>query len=118
MIHYGIGIGPAVLYSIVQDRLPSSGAARGALYGLTIFLTQDEALNAATGLSGRPQDYPWQAHARGLIAHLVYGIVTDAVVTIAKEQLRSSHPDGRSAGGPQALGRSGVSRTAGPLSQS
>ena len=38
---------------------------------------QDEALNAITGLSARPGQYPWQAHARGLVAHVVYGLVTD-----------------------------------------
>lgn len=44
---------------------------------------QDEALNAMTGLSGPPRKYPWQAHARGLIAHVVYGMVVDAVLRAA-----------------------------------
>lgn len=91
-IHYAIGIGPATAYGIMQDKLPLSGAARGALYGLTLFLAQDEAANALTGLSAKPQEYPWQDHARGLIAHLVYGIVTDAVVTAAKAQLARQRP--------------------------
>lgn len=88
-VHYGIGMGPAAIYGIYRDKLPLSGAARGALYGLTIFLTHDEAVNAMTGLSGRPQDYPWQAHARGLITHLVYGVVTDAATSVLKKQVRS-----------------------------
>ena len=88
-VHYGIGIGPAMIYSIVQDKLPLPGPARGALYGLTLFLTQDEGINAISGISARPQQYPWQAHARGLIAHVAYGIVTDAATTIMKKALRS-----------------------------
>jgi hypothetical protein len=49
-----------------------------------LFLVQDEAVNAATGLSARPGQYPWQAHARGLVAHLVYGLVTDGVLRLLK----------------------------------
>lgn len=86
-VHHAIGIGPATAYGIMQDKLPFSGAARGALYGLTLFLAQDEAANALTRLSAKPPRYPWQDHVRGLISHLVYGIVTDAVVTAAKKQL-------------------------------
>jgi hypothetical protein len=49
-VHYGIGVGPASIYSVVQHRLPLPGPARGALYGLTLFLAQDEVANALTAL--------------------------------------------------------------------
>ncbi|MFC7543949.1 hypothetical protein ACFQU2_37100 [Siccirubricoccus deserti] len=61
---------------------PVVGTGRGLLYGLSLFLVHDELLNAATGLSADPRRYPWQAHARGLVAHLVYGAVTDAVLDL------------------------------------
>ncbi len=83
-VHYAIGIGSGALYGVLQDRVPALGAGRGALYGLGLFLLQDELANAATGLSARPGQYPWQAHARGLITHLVYGIVTDTVLRVLK----------------------------------
>jgi len=38
-------------------------------------------------LSGNPQDYPWQAHVRGLVAHVVYGVVTDTMVRQFKKVL-------------------------------
>lgn len=77
-IHYAIGIGPGAIYGAMKGRVPGVGADRGLLYGLALFMLQDELVNAAAGLSAHPRRYPWQAHARGLVAHLVYGFVTDA----------------------------------------
>ena len=79
-VHYAIGMGPAAAYAVVRRRLPQVAAGRGTLFGLSVFLTQDEALNSLTGLAEKPNDYPWQAHARGLVSHLVYGFVTDLVL--------------------------------------
>lgn len=81
-VHYSIGIAPAIGYALLRDRLPVSGVARGALYGAGLFLIQDEALNTVTGLGAKPQDYPWQAHARGIVAHIVYGVVTELTLNI------------------------------------
>jgi hypothetical protein len=47
-----------------------------------LFLAQDEALNQVMGLSARQKDYPWQAHARGLVAHLTLGLVTNTVLNL------------------------------------
>lgn len=79
--HYAIGIAPAALYALFRDRLPGRGVPRGLLYGGSMFLAQDEGLNAASGLGASPRRYPWEDHARGLIAHLVYGVVTELAVT-------------------------------------
>lgn len=81
-VHYAIGIGPGALYGALRDRARAVGTGRGLLYGLGLFLVHDEILNAATGLSADPRRYPWQAHARGLVAHLVYGAVTDAILDL------------------------------------
>lgn len=83
-VHYSLGVGPGALYSVLQDRVPYLDAGRGTLWGLALFAAQDEVLNAVTGLSGNPEDYPWQAHGRGLIAHLVYGVVTDTAIRVMK----------------------------------
>jgi hypothetical protein len=83
-VHYGLGIGPGAVYGALRDRAPMVGAGRGLLYGFGLFALQDEMINAATGLAADPRRYPWQAHARGLVAHLVYGLVTDAVLTALK----------------------------------
>lgn len=103
-IHYNLGIGPGALYSVLVDRVPMIGKGRGLLYGLGLFLTQDEAINAASGLSGKPQQYPWQDHARGLIAHLVYGFVMDAGVRALKRMTKSTSEHQQEAEGYSAQG--------------
>jgi hypothetical protein len=83
-VHYALGIGPGALYGAFRDRLPVTTEGQDHLYamgmGLGLFAIQDEALNTLTGLAARPEDYPWQAHGRGLAAHLVFGLVTNAVL--------------------------------------
>ena len=82
-VHYSIGIAPAAIYGALRHQVPAITAGRGSLFGLGLFLAQDEGLNALTGLSAPPGAYPWQAHARGLVAHLVYGLVLDAALNAA-----------------------------------
>lgn len=84
-VHYSLGIAPGAIYGALHETMPGLSAGRGSLFGLGLFLIQDEGLNAITGLSGKPQQYPWQAHARGLVAHVVYGLVLDSVVRLCKK---------------------------------
>ncbi|WP_205665222.1 hypothetical protein [Caldimonas tepidiphila] len=97
-LHYGLGIGPSALYAAgLRDRMAGLGMARGPLFGLGLFLVQDEGLNALSGLSAPPGEYPWQAHARGLLAHLVLGTVVDlalGVMGAGRSSRRSRHARG------------------------
>ncbi|WP_334656931.1 DUF1440 domain-containing protein [Sphingomonas panaciterrae] len=86
-VHYSIGIAPAIGYALLRDKLPGNGVARGALYGVGLFLTQDEVLNTVTGLGAKPQRYPWQAHARGIVAHTVYGVATELALAFLDKTL-------------------------------
>ncbi len=65
--------------------MPGLGAGRGLLYGLGMFVVEDELVSPALGVAAGPTRYPWQAHARGLVAHLVLGVVTDAVLRVLEE---------------------------------
>ena len=51
--------------------------SRGMLLGTRLFLAQDERPNAVAGLSAKPQEHHWQADARGLAAHAVYGLALE-----------------------------------------
>jgi hypothetical protein len=79
-VHYAIGMGPAVAYAALRRRWPALRAGRGLAYGLGLFLAVDEGLVPALGLASGPTAYPWQAHGRGLVSHLVLGAVTDAAL--------------------------------------
>ena len=77
-VHYALGVVPGALYGALRHRVRGLGAGYGLPYGLGLFLVNDELLAPALGLASGPAAYPWQAHARGLAAHLVLGAATDA----------------------------------------
>lgn len=52
----------------------------GSFFGLAFWFIVDEVLTVAAGLAERPQAYPWQAHARGLVGHVTYGMVADGAL--------------------------------------
>ncbi len=69
-VHYALGVVPGALYGPLRHRVVGLAAGQGLLYGLGLFLVNDELLNPLLGLASGPTEYPWQAHARGLVAHL------------------------------------------------
>jgi hypothetical protein len=84
-MHYGLGIGPAALYGALREQYPTMAAGRGALFGFAVYVLNDEVLNTVTGSGADPRAYPWQAHARGLISHLVYGMATDLALNMMEQ---------------------------------
>lgn len=81
-VHYALGILPGALYGVLRKRVDKVGAGAGALYGLGLFLMQDEGLNTLLGTAGPPTAYPWQAHVRGLAGHLTLGLATNAALDL------------------------------------
>ncbi|WP_134724852.1 DUF1440 domain-containing protein [Paracoccus luteus] len=81
-VHFALGMAPALAYAAARDRAPGLAAGGGTLFGLGLFLAQDEGMNTVSGLGARPRAYPWQAHARGLVAHLVYGAVLEGAMRL------------------------------------
>lgn len=79
-VHYGLGVSAAMAYATLRNRFPAMKLGGGALFGALLWLTQDEALNTLTGAGGKPQDYPASTHLRGLAAHIVFGMVAEAVL--------------------------------------
>lgn len=85
-VHYSIGMAPGAAYGALRERHPGIATGRGAMFGLGLFLLHDEFLNSVLGLSAKPREYPWQAHARGLVAHLVYGVALDTIFSAMKHR--------------------------------
>lgn len=83
-VHYSLGIMPGMVYGAMRDRVEYVGAGRGLGFGAALFVLEDEIANPLLGTAAPPGRYPWTAHARGLVAHLVYGVVTDAVLSLLK----------------------------------
>lgn len=79
-VHYALGIVPGAVYGALRGRVGGVDALGGLLYGLGLFLFEDEGANALLGTSGKPTEYPWQAHVRGLVGHMVLGVATHATL--------------------------------------
>lgn len=83
VVHYALGVVPGALYAPLRRRVKAFlGAGQGLLYGLGLTIVNDEILAPVLGLASGPTHYPWQAHARGLVGHLVLGAATDTVLEV------------------------------------
>ncbi|HRO15919.1 MAG TPA: hypothetical protein PLL33_12930 [Paracoccus sp. (in: a-proteobacteria)] len=58
-VHFAIGMAPTLVYTALRDRAPSLTMSGGTLFGLGLFIMQDETMNTVTGLGARPGEYPW-----------------------------------------------------------
>lgn len=86
-IHYGLGVVPAILLAILIDDFPWLGLGYGLLYGFILFVVNDEILAPLLRFASRPNIYPWQAHVRGLVTHLVLGVVTVTLFQVMRRSL-------------------------------
>lgn len=79
-VHYGLGMGPGALYAVQRHRRPWLRKGGGALYGLLLFLVNDEVAAPLLRLAGPPSAYPVKTHIRGLVGHVVLGVGTEAAL--------------------------------------
>jgi len=73
-IHFGIGMTWGPVYGLLRRRgsLGPFGAALAS--GAAMSLILDEGVVPALVLSAPNRDYPVFTHARGFLAHLIYGV--------------------------------------------
>lgn len=74
-----IGTGSGIAYAAIARKWNLNWVAGGALFGTLFWLIEDEGMGTALGLVGDNTKYPLEAHARGLVAHIAFGVVTAAV---------------------------------------
>ena len=89
VFHYGLGMLPGFLYGVARRSRPRLSTGCGALYGLGLFVAMDETAAPLVGIASSPSRYPWQAHARGLVAHLILGMTTEILLR-ATDQFRQA----------------------------
>lgn len=87
-IHYFMGIAPGALYALWRYRLEKLDYWRGPLYGFSLFIVFDEIITPGLGYASGPFSYPWQAHARGFVAHLILCTITDTVIGLLNETMQ------------------------------
>lgn len=83
VLHYALGVVPGALHAVIRREAPLMKAGNGALYGFGLYVLNDEIVAPLLGLASGPKEYPWQAHARGLVAHTVLGVVTESLLRLS-----------------------------------
>lgn len=81
-IHWSTGIIAGIKYAVLRRYRPELTAGAGLAYGLGFYLVLDELMNPLLGFTPGPAAFPWQAHARGLAGHLVYGASNHAALSV------------------------------------
>ncbi len=79
-IHWSTGIIGGIKYAVLRRFRPELTAGYGLAYGLGFYVVLDELMNPLLGFTPGPAAFPWQAHARGLAGHLVYGASNHAAL--------------------------------------
>ncbi len=65
--------------TVLRRRSRPLAFAAGLPFALLFFAIGDEGINWALGTTPRPEAFPWEAHARGLAAHVVFTAVAEVV---------------------------------------
>ena len=81
-IHWLLGIGAGVAYSVFGRNVPAFRRAGGGGFGTAFWAAVDEGLVAFLGLTPPPKAFPWQTHARGLAGHLAYGVAAEQTLRV------------------------------------
>jgi uncharacterized membrane protein YagU involved in acid resistance len=81
-VHYALGMLPGALYAVARQEIPTLKAGGGALYGFGLFAVNDQVAAPLLGIASGPTEYPWQAHVRGVVSHVVLGMVTEGVLSL------------------------------------
>lgn len=80
--HQTVGIGTGVAYALAQRRIGGADKGHGLLFGALFSLVFDEGMTALVGFAEPPREYPWQAHARGFVGHLAFGLAAETTLGI------------------------------------
>jgi hypothetical protein len=59
-----------------------AGWRAGAVFGALFYLIEDEGMGPAMGLFGDNTKYPLEARARGLAAHMAFGLAAAGVARL------------------------------------
>ncbi len=88
--HWSIGLSAGVLYVTFRRHTSLGPVAAGLLAGLVLWAGVDEGANSLFGFSAPPDRYPMSTHVRGLVGHIVLGLVTaGSAETLSKISRRS-----------------------------
>jgi hypothetical protein len=79
IVHYAFGIASGGFYGALAEVAPVVTIGAGIPFGAVFWLTADEIVVPALGLSEKPTEYPPSTHAYSFFSHVVYALTIEAV---------------------------------------
>lgn len=76
----GLSATMGAIYALTARTWNLKWLTGGLLFGAIFWAVEDEGMAPAMGLVGDNSRYPAEAHIRGLVAHIVFGVVTAALM--------------------------------------
>lgn len=67
-------------YLLIARKWPLGWLNGGVVFGTLFWAIEDEGIGPALGLVGDNTKYPAEAHLRGLVSHIIFGVVTAALL--------------------------------------
>ena len=77
--HFGYGAAAAILYSLVERRVPASSLAKGPIFGALVWLVSYLGLLPALGVLNPATRHPTPRNALMFVVHLVWGLFVGAL---------------------------------------
>lgn len=87
-VHYGLGAAWGPLYCWLRRHADMPPALAGITSGTALSLIVDETLNPLLGITPPPDAYPESAHLRGLLTHVIWGLVCGATAETLRRRWR------------------------------
>lgn len=91
-IHFGLGAAWGPLYCWLRRHTDMTPAQAGVTSGVALSLIVDEALNPLLRITPPPHEYPASSHIRGVVTHVIWGLVCGAVAEPLRRRLLSRRP--------------------------
>ncbi|HZW88321.1 MAG TPA: DUF1440 domain-containing protein [Myxococcaceae bacterium] len=87
VVHDGLGTFWGAALGALSARWRPLPPGAGVALGILLWMSMDEAPLPALGLSAKPHESPRETRARGLAAHVVYGVVLDRSLAVLRGAL-------------------------------
>ncbi len=79
VVHYAFSATTGAWYGAMAEAFPVVTAGEGLPFGAFVWVTADEGMVPAIGLSKSSEEYPYSIHLYAFASHLVYGLTTELV---------------------------------------
>lgn len=88
-VHYGLGAAWGPLYCWLRRHADMTPALAGIASGTALSLIVDETLNPLLHITPPPDAYPPSSHVRGVVTHVVWGLVCGATAETLRREWRA-----------------------------